>query len=206
MRKPRSIHSAKEIAMSIVDKIVSAVTPPETRHAREKARRQAIAEAVPGSWFAMVLDHHQQIEAAFDAVEKAKTPEQRRATQKWLAILLAGHSIAEEVTLYPAMASHGEKLRAELAYQEQSAAKGETAALDELDPMSQDYIDKLGHIRGAVEHHMYEEEHTWFRKLQDKASAETMERLTRLYAESFERYVGDDTSASVIKAYKAQTH
>jgi hemerythrin superfamily protein len=189
--------------MSIIDKVVAAVTPPESQHARTKARQQALAQAEPGSWFAMVLEHHQQIESAFDAVERAKTAEQRRATQKWLAILLTGHSIAEEVTLYPALASHGEKLRAELAYQEQSAAKGETAALEELDPLSEDYLDKLGHIRGAVAHHMYEEEDTWFPKLQGKASPETMARLTRRYAEEIERYIGNDTSAGVIKAYKA---
>ena len=190
--------------MSIIDKVVAAVTPPETRKARDHARRQALADAAPGSWFAQVLDHHQQIEAAFDAVEAAKTVEQRRATQKWLSILLAGHAIAEEVTLYPAMASHGEKLRAELAYREQSAAKGETAALDELDPLGEDYRDKLAHIRGAVAHHMYEEEHSWFPKLQERISPETMARLTELYAENFGRFVGADTSASVIKEFKAR--
>jgi hemerythrin superfamily protein len=154
----------------------------------------------------MVLDHHQQIEAAFDAVEAAQTPQARRTAQKWLAILLTGHAIAEEVTLYPAMASHGEKARTELAYQEQSAAKGETAALDELDPMSQDYDDKLAHIRGAVAHHMYEEEGTWFLKLQEKATPETMDRLTRRYDEEFSRYVGKDTAASLRKAMMSDVH
>jgi hypothetical protein len=189
-------------AMSLIDKVVAAVTPPETLRARSKARKEAHAAAEPGSWLAMVLDHHLQIEAAFDAVEKAKTAEQRRATQKWLAVILTGHSIAEESVLYPALASHGEKLRAELAYQEQSAAKGETAALEELDPLSVDYHDKLAHIRGAVAHHMYEEEGTWFPKLQAKASPETMARLTARYEEEFSRYVGNDTSSSVIKAYR----
>ncbi|TDU25538.1 hemerythrin HHE cation binding domain-containing protein [Panacagrimonas perspica] len=189
--------------MSFVDKVIAAVTPPESPRARAKAREHALSLAEPGSWFAMALDHHQQIEAAFDAVENAKTDRHRRATQKWLAILLTGHAIAEEVTLYPAMASHGEKARTELAYQEQSAAKGETAALEELDPLSQDYLDKLRHIRGAVQHHMYEEEDTWFPKLQDKASPETMARLTTRFDEEFTRYVGRDTAASVIKATKA---
>jgi hemerythrin superfamily protein len=188
--------------MSIIDKLVATVMPPESSRARQKARKQARALAEPGSWFAMVVEHHQQIEAAFDAVETAETAEQRRATQEWLSILLTGHSIAEEVTLYPALASHGEKVRAELAYQEQSAAKGEAAALDELDPMSEDYLDKLRHIRGAVTHHMYEEEHSRFRRLQKKASPETMSRLTTKYAEQFNRYVGGDTAAKVIKAYK----
>lgn len=56
--------------MSIIDKVVAAVTPPESERAREKARQQALAIAQPGSWFAMVLDHHQQIEAAFDTTRK----------------------------------------------------------------------------------------------------------------------------------------
>lgn len=190
--------------MSIIDKVVAAVTPPESDHARAKARRKAQQQAEPDTWLAMVLKHHEQIEAAFDAVEKAKSIEQRRATQKWLAVILTGHAIAEEVTLYPALASHGEKVRTELAYQEQSAAKGETAALEELDPLSDDYNDKLAHIRGAVAHHMYEEEGTWFLKLQEKASPETMARLTRRYEEEFNRYVGGDSSASVIKAFKSE--
>lgn len=192
--------------MSIVDKVVAAVTPPESRRARAKARQEALSTAEPGSWFAMVLDHHQQIEAAFDALESTTSPSQRRAAQRWLATLLTGHAIAEEVTLYPAMASHGEKGRTELAYQEQSAAKGETAALEELDPMSEDYTDKVAHIRGAVEHHMYEEEDTWFAKLQKKASPETMSRLTRRYEEEFSRYMGEDTAESVKRRAMADRH
>lgn len=192
--------------MSIIDKVIAAVTPPESVRARREARAEALRHAEHGSWFAMVLDHHEQIEDAFDAVERAQTVNSRRAAQKWLATLLTGHSIAEEVTLYPAMASHHEKARAELAYQEQSAAKGETAALEELDPLSEDYRDKLAHIRGAVAHHMYEEEHTWFPKLQDKASPETMARLTRRYEEEFTRYMGDDTASSVVNGFKSDVH
>ncbi len=185
--------------MSLIDKVIAAVTPPESDDDRIKARADAKAVAVPGTWLAMVLHHHEQIEAAFDAVERSSTHETRRAAQKQLATLLTGHSIAEEVTLYPAMASHGEKLRAELAYQEQSAAKGETAALEELDPMSQDFLDKLKHIRGAVAHHVYQEEGAWFLKLQEEASPETMERLTRRYREEFNRYMGKDEPIGAIK-------
>ena len=192
--------------MSLIDKVVAAVMPPESQEARIKARQEAMAAAQPGTWFAMVLDHHRQIEQAFAALETAVTIHERRGAQKWLATLLTGHAIAEEVTLYPALASHHEKLRAQLAYQEQSAAKGETAALEELDPMSQDYLDKVAHIRGAVSHHMYEEEGTWFQKLQEKASPETMERLTRRYDEEFTRYMGKDTAKSVMAAALADVH
>lgn len=192
--------------MSLIDKVVAAVMPPESDRARAQAREDALAVAQPGTWFAMVLEHHRQIESAFDAVEAADTELTRRGAQKWLATLLTGHSIAEEVTLYPALASHHEKIRAQLAYQEQNAAKGETAALDELDPMGQDYLDKLAHIRGAVAHHMYEEESTWFLKLQEKVSPETMQRLTRRYEEEFARYMGDDTRERVMQAAGTEIH
>lgn len=192
--------------MSLVDKVIAAITPPESEHARARAREEALDLAQPGTWLAMVLDHHRQIELAFDSVESARTILDRRSAQKWLALLLAGHAIAEEVTLYPAMASHGEKARAELAYQEQSAAKGETAALEELDPMNDEYADKLEHIRGAVAHHMYEEERTWFLRLQEKASPKMMERLTRRYEEEFTRYMGKSSPASIRKAVTHAMH
>lgn len=192
--------------MSLIDKLVATVMPPESDATRAQAREHAMATALPGSWFAQVLDHHRAIEAAFDALERAVGAAERRAAQKWLAILLTGHAIAEEVTLYPALASHGEKIRTQIAYQEQTAAKGETAALEELDPCSQDYADKLAHIRGAVAHHMYEEESTWFQKLQERASPETMERLTRRYAEEFSRYVGQDSPATVRRDRQPDVH
>jgi len=178
--------------MSLIDKAIAAVTPPESDAERAKARAKAREIATPGSWFEMALNQHLEIEAAFEAVKKAKTHDARRTAQKWLATLLTGHAVAEEAVIYPAMASHGEKMRAELAYQEQSAAKGETAALEELDPLSEDYADKLEHIRGAVAHHVHEEEGTWFVKLHENASAETKARLTRRFKEEFLRYMGDD--------------
>ena len=89
-----------------------------------------------------------------------------------------------------------------MGYQEQSAAKGETAALEELDPLGEDYRDKLGHIRGAVEHHIYQEESSWFTKLQEKASPETLRRITARYREEFERYLGGDTPESVAAALR----
>src|ERR1700749_2629367 len=41
--------------LSIVDKVIAAVTPPESEEARMKAREKARAAAGPGDWLAMVL-------------------------------------------------------------------------------------------------------------------------------------------------------
>lgn len=38
--------------MSVLDQVIAAVTPPESDEARQEARANAQAVAVPGGWFA----------------------------------------------------------------------------------------------------------------------------------------------------------
>ena len=190
--------------MSVLDKVLAAVTPPESDEERTRARAQARALAGPRGWLAMILVHHVQIESAFDAVEQAASATSRRAAQKQLALILTGHSNAEEAVIYPALVQTGEKAHATMAYTEQSAAKVNLAELDDLEPMSQDYMDKLEHIRGAVSHHMYEEESTWFRELKEKADPATQSRLTRRYREEIERYLGAEALAGMEESSAAE--
>ncbi len=181
--------------MSMLDKVVAAVTPLESEEARGEARRKAQAAASPGDWLNLAIDHHRQIEAAFASVKNARSAPERRSAQKWLGVLLTGHANAEESVIYPALALHGEKGHATTGYTEQSTVKTQMAALEELDPMSQEYLDKLEHIRGAVAHHVYEEEGTWFLDLKEKIPAGDQAKLTMRFKEEFERYVGRDKAA-----------
>jgi hemerythrin superfamily protein len=183
--------------MSIFDKIVAAVTPAENEEQRADARGKARKLAGESGWLAMVLDHHEEIEDAFDAVKQATNAASRRAAQKHLALILTGHSNAEEAVIYPAIAASGEKGDATEAYTEQSAAKVQMAELEDLEPMTQDYLDKLEHIRGAVTHHMYEEESEWFPELREKADSATQSKLTRRYREEIEQYLGVDAMAEM---------
>jgi hypothetical protein len=178
--------------MSILDRVVAAVTPPESEQARRDARAKAQAAAEGNDWLSMVLAHHHQLELAFAAVKAASDSGSRIAAQKELAVLLTGHANAEESVLYPALARANGKGHAGMAYTEQAAAKMQMSNLELLDPMTQDYIDKLEHIRGAVTHHMYEEEGTWFIELKDKVPAADQAKLTARYSEEFSRYVGAD--------------
>jgi hemerythrin superfamily protein len=179
--------------MSIIDKVVAAVTPPESEEARANARAKARAMAGEGDWLAMVLDHHEQVEAAFAAVKATTDPSSRVDAFKKLSTLLTGHSIAEEATLYPALAKADEKGHATKAYTEQSAAKMQMGLLEDLPPMSQEFMDKLEHIMGAVGHHVYEEESNWFLDLKNKTPAADQVKLTQRYQEHFARYLGDDS-------------
>lgn len=172
--------------MSLIDKVLGAITPPETDEARAEATHKASAVAQAGDWLQMALDHHGQIRSAFERAAEAASPEQRVAAMRALATVLNGHAQAEEVVLYPALAKTGEKAHASLAYTEQSTAKMQMAELERIDPHGEAWRDKLEHIRGAVLHHMFEEEGTWFLEL--KAKAPNQDFLSRRFAEEYQRY------------------
>lgn len=175
--------------MSVLDKVIAAVTPPETDAARTAATAKAQACADAGSWLAVALQHHAHIRAAFIGVRLASQADVRTVALKQLAVVLLGHAQAEEAVLYPALAdAAGAKAHAEMGYNEQALVKIQMALLEKLAPMSQDFTDKLAHIEGAVLHHMYEEEGTWFLELREKATDQPM--LTRRFVEEYERYVG----------------
>jgi hypothetical protein len=189
--------------MSIIDKVIAAVTPPESEEARRDARAKAQVAAIPGDWLSLVLSHHQHIEAAFAAVKNADNAVARVAAQKKLAIILTGHSNAEESVLYPALAAMDEKGHATSAYTEQAAAKIQMGLLETLSPMTQEYLDKLEHIRGAVAHHVYEEESNWFVDLKRKVPAAEQTRLAQRYREEFVRYVGTNLEDEMVQLQAA---
>lgn len=177
--------------MSIVDKVIAAVTPPESEKARAEARAKATAAAEPGDWLSLVLDHHIELEDAILAVEEASTIDERTVAFKEFAILLTGHAIAEEGVLYPGLSANSQTGHADVGYSEQAVVKMQMAALEKLAPLSEEFEDKLEHVKGALLHHMYEEEGNWFLDLKEKASPEDQDMMTARYAEEFDRYVGD---------------
>jgi len=178
--------------MSLLDKVVSTVTPEPSNEEMARARAEARSSSRDAGWLAMVLDHHQQIEALFAAMKSASSPSTQRELERKLALLLTAHSIAEEGVLYPAMALDDQKAHSATAYTQQSAAKVQIAALEQMQPMSRDYMDKLEHLRAAVAHHVYQEEKEWFPKLNEVGAPEERARLTQRYSEEFERYLCDD--------------
>ncbi len=103
--------------------------------------------------------------------------------------MLNGHSLAEEVVLYPALVEAGDKSGATMAYEEQSMTKVQMHMLEQLDPMGDEWREKLEHIRGAVLHHIYEEENTWFPMIVERAAAQRA-MLTQRFAQEFARYAG----------------
>lgn len=182
--------------MSILDKVIAAVVPEPTAAERAQCRARARELSSGSGWLAQVLDHHEAIEAAFASIKSASNAAARRSALKTLASILTAHSMAEEAVLYPAMALGDQKAHSTEAYTEQSAAKVQTAGLDELDPMSQDFIDKLEHLRSAVSMHVYREESDWFPELRRSGDPSLQGKLTRKYQEEFDRYLAPEAAAA----------
>lgn len=174
--------------MSVIDKALAAITPQPSEDRRREATEKARAAAQAGDWLSLALDHHELIRSAFAQGRAAKSAADRKAAMENLALVLNGHSLAEEIVLYPAMAQHGHKMQAGVAYSEQTTAKMQMAELENIAPSSDAWLDKWGHIEGAVLTHMYEEEHGWLLNL--NAHGEHQDRLTARYAKEYQRYVG----------------
>jgi len=190
--------------MSLLDKVVAAVAPPQTEQARREARAKAQAAAGANDWLELVLEHHVRIEDALAGVRSAQEPRARALALRTLSVLLSAHSNAEESVLYPALVRFGHKGHGMAGYTEHAGAKADIGELEYLDPMSQEFLDKLEHIRGAVLHHMYKEESDRFLDLR-LLTVQEQDRLTRRFREEFERYMGEGTDVHPRSAPASRT-
>jgi len=119
--------------MNLLDKAIASMTPTPSDQDMQEARAKARAAAGDTGWLAMIIGHHEQIESAFAAVKDAGSASARQTAQKHLALILTGHSIAEESVIYPAMA---------LGNQERHADERKRASIfpklrESVDPVTQ---------------------------------------------------------------------
>lgn len=176
--------------MSFLDRIAAAVTPTASDEQRADARRDILAMAQGEEWLSMIVEQHQRIEALFERAANAPNAEGRTMAAKQLATELTGHASAEETVVYPIVSEDSGKTHAGMAYEEHAMTKVQLAKLEQIDPMSEEWLEKLEHIRGAVEQHIYQEEGSWLPDVVKNTSAEKKALLNRRYIEEYERYCG----------------
>jgi hemerythrin superfamily protein len=174
--------------MSFIDKIAAAVTPTASAETRAAARQQAEQLSKGNDWLGQILQHHRQIESAFDRALNAPDGQSRIAAGREVAEVLMAHANAEEAVIYPSVVEYSGKAHATMAYEEQAAAKINLAILENMDPMSKDWTEKLEHIQGAVLQHVYQEESSWFPDVAQNAPADKQQQLTKRYEQEFGRY------------------
>lgn len=174
--------------MSIFDTIAAKVMPPESAEDRAEARRQALAlSRGPDDWLTLVIEQHRQIEQLLEAARSGRDAAARRDAARNFATLITGHALAEEMVLYPMLADD-HKGHTEKAYQEHVLVKIEMHKLEMLDPMSEDWLEKVNFIHGAVQHHIYEEEGTYVPELREALGDDDAVH-SRRFREEFEKYV-----------------
>lgn len=173
--------------MSFLDRIAAALAPAATDEQRAEAREQLSRLADREDFARDILDQHRQIEALF-ARARAESGAQAQATIYELAVLLNGHSMAEEAVVYPLVSKHSSKAHAGMAYEEHAMTKVQLAALQRLEPRSEEWVEKLDHIESAVQQHVYQEESSWLPDIIRNAPIDERERLSMEYRDYYARF------------------
>lgn len=176
--------------MSFLDKIAAAIAPAASDEDRADARRKAEALGASEPWIGLIVQQHKQIESLVAKAASAPDPASRRKAVSEFERILTGHSTAEEAVLYPDLAEFDSKTHAGMAYEEHAMTKVQVAKLEKLDPMSDEWREKLDHICSALQQHMYQEEGSWMPELAEKLPLAEKRHLTERYVEEFERYCG----------------
>jgi len=152
------------------------------------AKTAAAAEAAE-DWLATIKAQHQELDRLLGAVKSAGSHPARVAAFKKFSIYLSAHCMAEETTVYPALAITGNEAAAKQLYGEQDEAKVLVARIGDALSMNHDgdlpaMLDKLA---TALHAHVAEEENQDFPGLQAKADAKMNAKLTADYHGAFQR-------------------
>lgn len=173
--------------MTFLDRIAAVLVPGATAEQRAKARERLAELAVGAAFAADILDQHQQIEALF-ARTRHQTGPQAQSTVRQLALRLNAHCAAEEAVIYPAIWAHSSKADAAIAFDDHGITKLHLAALQELEPGSPPWHDKLDKIESAVQQHAYQEEDSWLPALIRFAPVDLRQRLSLDFREFCGRF------------------
>lgn len=172
--------------MSFLDRIAAALAPTASDEQRYEARHK-LEELAHGEGFAEdILAQHRAIEGLFAEAREGTGPAAQAAVRA-LAVLLNAHAMAEEAVIYPSVSDHSGKVHAGMAYEEHAMTKVQLAALQQMQPGTQEWREKLDHIESAVQQHVYQEESSWLPDVIRYAPAGERQRISAEFSEYFGR-------------------
>lgn len=190
--------------MSFLDRTAATLAPAASDEARGEAWRNVQALASSERWLAPIVDQHKQIESLVLEAINANTPDARLTGMRELAAVLTAHSMAEETVIYPDISEYDSKTHAAMAYEEHAMTKVQLAKLEKIEPMSEEWKEKLRHIESALQQHMYQEENSWLPALAADLPADEKQRIGARYTEEYGRYrSGAERSSLTMQATSA---
>jgi hemerythrin superfamily protein len=138
----------------------------------------------------MLEQDHRKVEKLFQRYEKAKEPEKKRQVFQEIRGELEVHAQIEERVFYPKAEETGEKKlmeQVEEAHGEHDKIKEMLREAEGLDPASGEFDALVAGVKGAVDHHVQEEEGEMFGKARGSMTedelAEVARRMTELRSE-----------------------
>jgi hemerythrin superfamily protein len=147
------------------------------------------AEAMGDDWFATIKMQHREIDRRLMAVKNASTHMARVAAFKSFAIYLTAHSVAEETSVYPAIAIKESDAAAKQLYHEQDDAEILVGRIENALAMDEDAQigPMLDQLAMALHAHVDEEETQKFPALQSAADARLNARISTQFNATFNR-------------------
>lgn len=178
-------------AMVVGGAAAAAVASPVLAQRDAAMRAPSIASLTAGNWMQQVQAQHREVDRHF-AMLKQTGPRQgamRDAQLKMLATVLTGHSIAEEVALYPGLAMIGDVGASDKLYMEQQHAKVMIAQIDAMPRQGPQFMDRLMTLETAIKAHVTDEEGNQYPKLMRQATAAQNAKMTADFRREFTRYM-----------------
>jgi hemerythrin superfamily protein len=131
---------------------------------------------------AMLQRDHRKVEQLFQQFEKAKEPRQKQRLFQSIRNELELHAQVEEELFYPRAEDQGDKDlkdQVEEAHGEHDKVKQMLREAEGLDPDSGEFDATVAALRGAVEHHVEEEENEMFDKVRERMTAADLKEMGR---------------------------
>lgn len=184
--------SRRNFAAAVVGTAAVAAAVPAVAQRRAMMPGMAsITSLTAGNWMQQVKAQHLEIVRHFQMLKRPMGAPGRMAGLMSLKNVLTAHSIAEETSIYPAIALTVDRGGADMLYKEQQDAKVMLADIDNMmamDPRA-DYMGKLTALESAVTAHaISHEESDLYPKLMRSAPAPMNAKVTKDFREAFTRY------------------
>ena len=156
-------------------------------------RRGAMAMGNPtaGSWMDQVMAQHRAIDMLFMRLKQTRDNQMPMRTMllKQLADTLTAHSVAEEVTLYPAIAQKNNVPKSDELYLEQSHAKVILNELDKMPKQGPAFITRLVALEAAIKEHVADEEGNAYPRLMAACSPAENAKMTADFRMHYQKHI-----------------
>ena len=98
---------------------------------------------------------------------------------------LMAHATAEEEVFYPAVrnVAFGQSEQVDEAYREHDTVKELLRQMSNMDPISDEFANKLGELKSNVQHHVEEEEDELFELCENRMSEEQLREIGQAFSE-----------------------